>query len=411
MKLLWLSHLLPYPPHGGAMQRSYHLIKQVAQFCQLDLLAFNQTAQLSRPEEVNAAIDEFKGYCNKVEVFQIPSDKNRYGRQMLAASSLFSLSPYTVNWLRSRDFNRRLKSIVEAEHYDLVWLDTVSFAPYLDYFKTSKTILNHHNIESDMMFRRSSKESGILQKFYFYQEAVKLGLVEKRTCPKCTLNVTCSPLDSVRLEKVIPGLKTAVVPNGVDIGYFTPSIKPPKKNSMVFAGDMSWYPNREAMVYLAEKIWPLLKNNIPDSTMSVIGRNAPEEVLKLSKQDNSFKVTGFVDDVRPYISNAAIYICPIMNGGGTKLKILDALSAGKAIVAHPVACEGIDVVDSHSVLFADTPEMFVEKIQQVFTDEQFRKKLEKNGRELVEKRYSFDYIGKELKKDLEALNGVTRTNV
>ncbi len=394
------------------MQRSYHLIKQVAQFCKLDLLAFNQTAQLSRSDKITAAVNEFKGYCNRVEVFQIPCDQTRYGKQLLAATSLFSLSPYTVNWLRSSPFHKRLKTILQEVQYDLIWIDTISFAPYLRYCRASKIVLNHHNIESDMMFRRAEMEPGFLQKIYFYQEAVKLRRVEKKWCPVCDLNATCSPLDSTRLEKAIPGLTTAVVPNGVDIDYFSSSEDTtPVKDSMVFAGDMSWYPNREAMVYLAEKIWPLLKNAIPGIAMFVIGRNAPEEVLQLSKTDADFKVTGFVDDVRPYIRNAAIYICPIMNGGGTKLKILDALSMGKAIVAHPVACEGIDVVDGHSVLFADTPEKFVEKIQQVSADESLRKMLEKNGRELVEKRYSFDSIGNALKKDLETLTGINRAGV
>lgn len=387
------------------MQRSYHLIKQVAKVSNLDLFAFNQKALLSQNEKVSAAIDEFKQYCRNVYVTEIPCEQNRYGKHLLAALSFFTILPYTVNWLHSHTVHKQIKKLIQQNHYDLIWLDTISFAPYLRYCNSSKVVMNHHNIESEMMFRRAEKEHGILKKGYYFQEATKLRHVEKKYCPVCTLNVTCSELDSRRLETILPGLKTAVVPNGVDIEYFKPANALQEKCSMVFAGDMSWYPNREAMVYLAEKVWSLLKSSIPQIKMTVIGKNAPSELQKLSKIDNNFIVTGFVDDVRPYIGKAAIYVCPIMNGGGTKLKILDALSMGKAIVAHPIACEGIAVVDGESVLFADTPEAFLQKIQLLLNNDKLRTKLETNGRLLVEKLYSFDYIGQNLKKELDLLVG------
>jgi glycosyltransferase involved in cell wall biosynthesis len=142
---------------------------------------------------------------------------------------------------------------------------------------------------------------------------------------------------------------------------------------------------------------------LPEVTMDVIGGNPPPSLSALAVRDKDFRVHGFVPDVRPYISSAALYVCPIMDGGGTKLKILDALAMGKPIVAHPIACEGIAVREGHDVMFAREPDDFVHCIVTLLRDPQRRRQMSANARSLAESSYSYTLIGRKLAGDLEKL--------
>ncbi len=252
-----------------------------------------------------------------------------------------------------------------------------------------------------MMLRRARIEEHPLKRLYFWQEGLRLRRYERRVCPRFDLNITCSSLDTQRLERVAPGVAVAEVPNGVDTEYFRPNADLEHSRSLVFAGNMSWYPNAAAMLFFADRVWPALKAKLPGVTMDVIGGSPPPRLSALAARDKEFRVRGFVPDVRPYIGRAAAYVCPIMDGGGTKLKILDALAMGKAIVAHPIACEGIDVQDGRDVIFAREPDEFVESIARLLDSPELKSQLALNARALAESSYSYSFIGRRLVSAIE----------
>ena len=401
MRVLWLSHLVPYPPKGGVLQRSYYLLREVARYHEVYLLAFIQGALLRRgfaslDEGLEASHTKLSEFCRHVRFVQIACEQRWLGKERLLVESLFTVYPYGINWLKSHEMRRQIERLLEKVSFDVVHFDTISLAPYARFFSQCRKMLNHHNIESDMMLRRASLESSPLKRFYFYQEGYKLRAFERRACPRFNVNITCSKLDEERLLRNIPDLNVAVIPNGVDLAYFHPMNLRKEERSLIFAGGLSWYPNSDAMAFFAEQVWPLLRAAVPDVKMTVVGKDPPPCLIRLAATDHNFRVTGFVDDVRPYMDKAAVYVCPVRDGGGTKLKILDALAMCKPIVANPVACEGIDVVDGESVSFATRPEDYVGKILRLFNDEDLRHKLGQNGRKLIAEKYSFTNIGKEL---------------
>jgi len=410
MKILWLSHLLPFPPQGGGvLQRSANLLKAVAGEHEVTLLAFNQkdVLQIYDPDlniSLPAALNAMEDICHKVYVIGINSDSQFLGKIRLALMSLFSRQPYSIRWLTSSSYKKALHEVLANSEFDAVWFDTISLAQYrvvLDKHH-SLMVLNHHNVESDMMFRRAKKENNFLKKAYFYLEAYKLRKYEKKEVSNFNINVTCSELDSVRLESISPDVSAHVIPNGVDTDYFsTDRSVIPDPYYLVFIGGMSWYPNYDAMMFFARKVWPLLKERLPAVHMHVVGRSPPEELIELAKDDSNYHVHGFVDDVKSIFYKAGIYVCPITDGGGTKLKILDALAMGKAIVAHPIACEGIKVIDGENVLFAETPEEYVNNIKKLIEDPALIEEFGKNNRKLILDRYSYRVIGRDLLTLLE----------
>ncbi len=401
MKILWLSHFIPYPPKGGVLQRGYHLLKQTAKYHEVHLLAFNQKdliAPLFKDVEsgITEANNHLSQFCKTVEFMPIPCDESKFKKKSLALKSLFTKYPYTLNWLESKQFEERLNKILTETEFDFIHFDTISLAPFKHLCGSTPCSLDHHNIESHMLYRRASKESNLLKKVYFYQEGKRLERYEKSFCPEFTFNFTCSKIDTQRLLEISPNSKAHTIPNGVDTEYFKPDPSCTKSNRLIFAGTLSWYPNIEAVNFIATEIWPKIKNQFPNIYLDIIGANPPDSIVALAKNDPQFNVHGFVDDIRPLLNEAKCYVCPIKDGGGTKLKIVDALSMGMAIVADEIACEGIDVSDKTNVLFASSPQEYLVAIETVFNDSTKQKNLEQEARKLAIKEYSYDMIGKQL---------------
>jgi glycosyltransferase involved in cell wall biosynthesis len=179
---------------------------------------------------------------------------------------------------------------------------------------------------------------------------------------------------------------------------------------MAFAGGMDWFPNREAMEYLARELWPALRSDDPGRRMTVIGRNPPTALLEAAQRDERLRVLGFVDDVRPHLSTAPIYLCPIRIGGGTRLKILDALAMSRALVSTGLGVEGLDLVDGVHYLRAETSDEFVAQIRRLEQDATLRSRLASAGRALVEQNYSWSVIGDALDRAFISSEVVARAS-
>lgn len=396
--------MLPYPPKGGNLQRSYNLIRELSKYHKITILAFNQKKILGGEDKVKAAIDHFSQFCTVQHVLEIPSEKGKLPRVQLLMKSLLPWNTYTVSWLASTDYDKHLAKLLNEGDFDVVYADTISLAPYIADRKEFRKALNHHNIESQMLLRRASQEKNLLKKAYFYWEGLKLQAYERKICPKFDLNITCSEIDSERLLEITGPLDVTTIPNGVDLGYFIPTPDTPiKPKSLVFAGGLTWYPNLDAMTFFLKAVWPLLVHEIPEISLTVIGKSPPDWMVDLQKQFPTLRVTGFVDDVRPYLTEAEIYICPIKDGGGTKLKVLDALAMGKPLIADQIACEGINVEDGKTVLFASTPNEYIECIKRLLENSELRLTLSTQGQRFIYDNYSFTSIGKNLAQNLERI--------
>jgi len=343
MNILWLSHNIPYPPVGGVLQRNYNLLKQVAAKHAVYLLAFNQKGILSTKMELVEARRALNKICARVEIISIPSDRSKISWYGLVVRSLFTKDPYTVNWLKTPEFGTRIQELRQEVSFNFVHYDTISLAEYLEDTSKLPKSLTHHNIESTMMLRRARQEKNPLKRTYFSIEAGKIRRYERRVCARFDVNLTVSDPEKRLLGQLITSPKIIVIPNGVDTDYFKPSHTRPKKHSLLFSGSMDWYPNQSAITFFIGEIWPALRANFPDAHLTLVGKKPPYFLKRLAKKEKSLTVTGWVKDVRSYIEEAEVYICPIKDGGGTPLKILDAMAMGKAVISTSFACNGIDV--------------------------------------------------------------------
>ena len=395
MKVLWFGHNLGYPPKGGALQRNYNLIREVARKCELHVLAFDQA--ITRPDHVSPedCVNALARFCASVDWVPLSNSSFWRTRNGLAIKGLMSGEPYDFHWLRSAEMVGKLERIVKNIAPDVVHFDALGLAQYLPFVGEVGTVLTHHDVESRKIGVRAEKTSNPLLRGYFELEATKLASSEQKWCPRFGVNVVVSEDEGTVLSRACHGLRVRVVPNGVDTSYFMPR-PDPKGNTILFCGSMDMHPNQEAMEYFLRKIWPRIVAQCPDVKLCVAGKNPPDWLVQVGKTDPRVQITGFVDDVRPYFQKAAVYICPILSGGGTRLKILDSLAMGVPVVATSFGASGLSLGHDKHLLLADTEEQFTEYTIHLLSDLSLRSRLASAGAERVNQVYSWTVVGQTL---------------
>jgi glycosyltransferase involved in cell wall biosynthesis len=412
MRVLWVSHVVPFPPKAGVLLRAYYLLKSVAKYHEVDLIAFVQRPLLETFYlDVETGLEqcrlELLKHCRSVTFLPIEKAARPLGKMRTAWEALFCRDGYIASWLDSASARAEIARCLQGRHYDVAHFDSLSLASYRPLTKNTPATLGHHNAESHMLLRRAQLEHNILKKLYFKVEAARLARFERRISDWFRLHITCSALDSQRLRVTMPEARIVCVPNGVDTEFFKPSGLAETPNSLIFVGTLSWYPNVDAVNYLLRDIWPRLEAALPATTLDIVGAGAPAALKELAARSAGVTLHGFVPEIRPMLERAALYVCPIRDGGGTKLKILDALAMEKCIIAHAVACEGIAVTSERDVVFAETPDEFVTQIQRLLADPDRRRALGVAARRLAIAQYSFDAIGADFTEVLQGVAGAS----
>ena len=403
MKVLWLSQNLPYPPKTGVLQRNYNLIREASAFAEVHLVAIVKQDILPTFDE-QVATHELEKLCASVTRVHLPIERSRAHFLWVVFKSLFTKLPFTANWALSPALRQAIERALANGPYDMVFFDTISLAPYRGLVNGSPTALNHHNIESHLLERRVDYEKNALRRFYLGLESRKLRDYEAAVAGTFDTNLVVSPLDGERLQGICPSATTAVLANGVDVDYFRRQspLSSVERGHLIMVSGMNWFPNRDAVLYMAESVWPELSTRMPDARLTIVGASPPQSILDLAARDRRVTVTGFVDDVRPYMERAQVYLCPMRDGGGTRLKILDALAMGLPIVATQMALEGIDVVADKDVLVANEPAGFVRQIERAVGDPALWTELHENGRAYVERHFAWPVIRREMEAAFRA---------
>lgn len=395
MRILWLGHNLAYPPKGGPLQRNYNLLKEAAKYHEVHALVFDQPA--SRPPGVTPehCVEALLKFCASVEWVSLPKDSFGIGRYWRALCGLLTGEPYEFRWLRSKEMAQRLQRLASRFKFDVVHADTLGLSPYVSLIPSAGTVLNHHDIESALVQRRAVNEHSLLWRMFWSREATHLLAAERHWCPLFHVNMVVSDDEGQLLKPSCQESHIRVVPNGVDTGYFTPRVDPGGAR-LLFCGRLDQLANKGAITFFFNSIWPQLADRMKEIEIDVVGKNPPAWLRELCKRDLRIHVPGFVDDVRPYFQNATIFVCPIMDGGGTRLKILDALAMGMPIVSTTFAASGLALRNGEHLLIADTAEAFVEQIVRLLADKGLREHLAQGGVDVVSHAYSWDTIGRSL---------------
>lgn len=400
MKVLFLSQIVPYPPHGGVLQRGYNVIRELHKRGSVHLLAFLHPDTLTTPEAVAESRQALGRYCESIEYFTLWPKRSRLARTAAFAAGALWPEPFSVMAHRSGAFRERIADRVHSGAVDLIHYDTIALAQYLARDHSLPAAVTHHNIESKLMERRAAAESNPAARWYVGTQARRLRRYEARQSPRFDVNIVMSELDAKDLCAIAGSVPTAVVPNGVDTEYFTP--RPGREEpALIYTGGMNMFANRDAVLHFLGHVWPRVRAAVPQAKFYAVGQDPPQELRRLATPESGVVVTGYVDDVRPYVAKAAVYVVPLRVGGGTRLKVVDAMAQGKAIVSTTIGCEGIEVTPGENILVADDPAVFAEHVVALLRAPKERERLGRAARSLAETRYAWTEVGKRLEQAYE----------
>jgi sugar transferase (PEP-CTERM/EpsH1 system associated) len=321
-----------------------------------------------------------------------------------AARHLADPLPYAVGKYRSRAFARRLRDLLAEHTFDLIVCDFLFPAINLPRALPCPAVMFTHNVESEIWRRHTETKNSTLGRFLYGMQYRRMLRYEPRVLARFDGVLAVSEADSETLRRLYPDVirrPVHIVPTGVDTQYFTPAARPSpaKSRSVVFTGSMNWLPNEDAMLFFCREMLPLIRREEPEVTLSIVGRAPTPAVSALARQ-HGVTVTGRVDDVRPYLRDAAVYVVPLRIGGGTRLKIFEAMAMAKAVVSTGVGAEGLPVTDGEHVCLADEPQAFASAVVGLLRDVDRRRHIEEAARALVLERYDWSAVAGQLEHAL-----------
>ena len=400
MRLLWLSHVLPHPPKGGVLQRSYHLIRGASSVHDVDLLTFRQRAFHPDLESLSESVDALAEFVDVRGVVDLPVDRGRAAKMAKLLSSAVTAEPYSIRWNAGAEMDRCIRELASENEYDVVHFDAIGMFQYRHHFPKTVWVLNHHNIESQMMYQRA-EHAPLPLRTYLRWEARRLARWEARHGAEADLHLVVSKLDAERICQHVTGAQCAIVENSVDTAFFRPLGTEKRAGHVVFVGRIDGYANLSAVRWLRDEIWPLIEGGDQRRTLGIVGRNPPDDIVAWGRSNASVEVSGFVDDVRSAFDEAEVFVCPIYQGGGTRLKILDAMAMGLPIVSHSMAIEGLDIHPEEHVLVADDARSTANAVERLLTDRGLRERLGGAAQARIEALYSTRAVHKHLNEAYE----------
>jgi glycosyltransferase involved in cell wall biosynthesis len=286
------------------------------------------------------------------------------------------------------------------EGVDLCVADFLVAMPNLPARASVPVVLFEHNVEHMIWKRLHDVEKRPWRRALLGLEWRKMRRYETAACARAGLTVAVSEADRALLAANAPGADIRAIGTGVDTAYFHPSDAAEAPATLVFTGSMDWYPNEDAILYFIAEVLPQLRQAVPGLSLAVVGRD-PTERLRAACSAAGVQVTGTVADVRPYVAEAAVHVVPLRIGGGTRLKILEALAMGKAVVATRVGAEGLPIVPGEHFLQADSPADFAQAVVTLLKDPGRRRALGMAGRRLVEERHSWAQVTRQFEDHCE----------
>jgi sugar transferase (PEP-CTERM/EpsH1 system associated) len=401
MKILWLNANLLLPLDKGGKLRTWHVMRHLAARHEITYLSF------SDPSERQSDRDGMREVCSRLETVPRTDPAKRTLRFYAdAARYVLDPVPYGVAKYRSAAYRDRLMSLLSSTAFDVVVCDFLVPLVNLPERLPCPGILFTHNVEAEIWRRHAETAAHPVARHLLGQQWRRMLRFEGDALRRFDLVLAVSDADRETFARLYPGAvrePVHVVQTGVDTTYFAPAAaaQPPAPH-LVFTGSMDWLPNEDGMLYFVNDILPHIRASIPGVTLSIIGRAPTPAVQKLAERAG-IEVTGRVDDVRPHVAAGTVYVVPLRIGGGTRLKIFEAMSMSKAVVSTTIGAEGLPVTHRRDIVIADDPRTFAQAVVDLIRDEPARRRLETAARQLVVERYDWSAVGQDFENALRSV--------
>jgi sugar transferase (PEP-CTERM/EpsH1 system associated) len=397
---LIITDRIPYPVISGANLRIYNLLRRITREHEVWL------ATLVGTKEQAENIAHLREICSVVEAVDIRPTR-ALAQPLEGFRYMLTGKPPDLRFYYSVELANKIRHLITMMDFDIVHIELSHMGMYLDILPRemrNRTVWMLHDIDWKKFDQISQLESKPARKLRIWLHSRMMRWWEPRYAERFQRCITVSESDRTLLMDANPRIKVEVVPNGVDTNFYQPmSFKSTEIPVLLFVGDMSYLPCVDAMVYFCQEVLPLIRLEIPNVEMWIVGINPKPEVKQL--EGNGIYVTGRVKDVRPYYEKSTVCVVPLRAGSGTRLKILEAMALKRPIVSTLIGCEGLDVINGEHLFIADRAEEFAEKTSYLLSNEKARQQIASQARELVVNHYDWDVIAKRLMKIYEEVRG------
>lgn len=384
LRVLVVSPYFPFPPTSGITMRNYQLLRQLAERHDVTLASFASA-------DDDAGVKELSRRLPVRAVRQ--AEESGIARRIGQLRSLCTLQPFAARELRSAEMQATIDELCASIDFDLIHVESSRMCGFR-FPQGVPVVIDEHNVEYEL-FRRVSQGDGSLPRRAFNAlEYLRVRRFEERCWQQAQGCVVTSAREEPTVRACAPSTPTAVVPNGVDLEYFAPWTGEVTPRSVAFNANFQYRPNVDAVNHLVEDVWPLVLARCPSARLAIVGNTPDREAQRLRRP--SVDVLGRVPDVRPHLGEAQVLAVPVRMGGGTRLKVVEALSMGKPMVTTSLGCEGLAVADGEHALIADDAQTFAASILELFEDPALGSRLGAAGRNLAEASYSWQLAGDRL---------------
>ena len=394
MKILWVKAGGLVPPDTGGKIRSYNILRELARLHSVSFFSFHAAHD-------NDLHPSLKNIFDRVVCIPLSLPAPKSLAEMFGYGiGLLSLEPYNISKYCRPDVRRRLLPLLNEEIYDVIVCDFAIAAGVIPWDSTIPKVLFTHNVEATIWRRHFDVATNPIWKAISWLEWRKMEAAERRYLRLADKVLTVSEADRDAFLPFVNPEKITVIPTGVDVDYFQPIPVEETADSLVFTGSMDWLPNEDAILYFVDSILPLIQQQFPNVSFKVVGRNPSRKLQALAETEKSVRFTGSVEDIRPFLARGSVCIVPLRIGGGTRLKIFEAMAMGKAVVSTSVGAEGLPVRNGENILLADQPRDFAESVISLLKDPNRRQHLGAAARTLVQKNYSWSNVAQNFARTL-----------
>jgi polysaccharide biosynthesis protein PslH len=387
MDILWLKAGGLLPLDTGGKIRSFQILKQLARKHDITFCTFYK----SLPSDPHADLERVfsKVVCQPLEI----SSGRGFAEFLSYFRQLSSPFPYSMAKYYQPEVRKKVSEVCRGKKFDAIVCDFIFAAGVVPWGAFCPKIFFAHNVEARIWKRHHDVARSLPWKLASWKEYKSMERTERKYIRLADHLITVSETDRSYFSQIVEPGKISVTPTGVDIDFFRPRARETNPASLVFTGSMDWMPNEDAVFYFAERILPSIRSQVPNIEVRVVGRKPSARLRALAETEPAIKVTGAVDDIRPYVHDSAMYIVPLRVGSGTRLKIFEAMAMGKAIVSTSIGAEGLPVRHGENILLADDPTDFANQVVALVQDRAARERLGLAARQLVEQNYGWESVG------------------
>jgi len=388
MKTLWVNSNFMHPTTKGGQIRTFEMLRHLHRWHEIHYVAIENPAQPEGPARAHEY--SFKAYPFR---YQVPSKSGPafYGELV---RGLVSKVPVAVERFNPPGMRGFLQELIERERFECAVVDHLAPTGYFP--DLPHAIFFQHNVETVIWRRHVEHASDPLRRAYFKLQAERMYEYERRVSRESGHIVAVSKKDADEMRRLFDVTRVTEIPTGVNIEYFMPPAERVEiaGADFVFVGSMDWLPNVDGVMYFVKEILPLIRKRRPEATVAIVGRTPPAKVRQLAAEDARIAVTGTVPDIRPYLWNSAVSIVPLRIGGGTRLKIYEAMAAKIPVVSTTIGAEGLTVNPPQDIRIADRPEEFAAQCVGLLENAGERQALAQAAWQMVNDRFSWEHVAR-----------------